>query len=191
MVSSKTLLFFCFGKNENSSSAAGRRLMTTGNKSPGTNSLSCSCMCHFFSLHVFIFFPGKVKRLKKATDGIDILCKWMLCSQKTSLSLKGWLEFHKITDILKSNYRCICGCCGFCDSLLDTCTASDVRFRAVGAPQGFCLITLVLLQHVFFCLFVFPDLGRFVVLGKKIWFCDSISPIVMKTPTRKKAATDG
>lgn len=95
--------FFCFGKNENSSSAAGRSLMTTGNKSPGTNSLSCSRMCHFFFLHVFIFFPGKVKRLKKATDGIDILCKWVLCSQKTSLSLKVWLEFHKITDILKSN----------------------------------------------------------------------------------------
>lgn len=57
----------------------------------------------FFPLHVFIFFQGKVKRPKKATDGIDILCKWVLCSQKTSLLSKVWLEFHKITDILKSN----------------------------------------------------------------------------------------
>lgn len=64
IVSSKTLLFFCFAKNENRSSAAGRNLKGTGNKAEEQISFPALARVIFF-MHGFFFSPGKVKRLTK------------------------------------------------------------------------------------------------------------------------------
>lgn len=161
MVLSITLLFLCFGMNEYSSLVAGRNLMRTGNKKLRNK---------FPFLHVSFLPPCKVKWLKKATDGIDILYK----NKIGALFPQGFIIIKSPAKISKNNRylsKCnitdafLCSCCGFCHSPLDTCTASDMCFaRCWSAMLSNNCSTF---SARFFRLFFFSVLDRFVVLGRK------------------------